>query len=82
MKSTNKRGGFLNLCRRALLVSMHTRRRALLVSITVGRGPVPRNAFAREAIAGETRSDARMETSEGPRATVTGHLLYKTPLSP
>ena len=34
------------------------------VTFTVGRGPVPRHA----AIAGETRSDARM-ASEGPRAT-------------
>ena len=34
--------------------------------VTVGRGPVPRRA----AIAGETRSDARM-ASEGPRATGT-----------
>ena len=32
---------------------------------TVGRGPVPRRA----TIAGETRSHARLETSEGPRAT-------------
>ena len=31
-------------------------------SFTVGRGPVPRHA----TIAGETRSDARMETSEAP----------------
>ena len=36
------------------------------VSFPVGRGPVPRRAV----IAEETRSDARMETSEGPRATV------------
>ena len=34
-------------------------------SLTVGRGPVPRHA----PIAEETRSDARMETSEGLRAT-------------
>ena len=38
---------------------------ARTVSFTVGRGPVPRHA----PIAGETHSDARMETSEGPRAT-------------
>ena len=36
----------------------------------VGRGPVPRHAAVYRKLAGETRSDARMETSEGPRATV------------
>ena len=38
----------------------------------VGRGPVPRHA----AIAGETRSDARV-ASEGPRATVKNGLLHR-----
>ena len=50
--------------------------------LTVGRGPVPRHrACTRNpTIAGETHSDARMETSEGHRATGTsrpGGLSYR-----
>ena len=56
-----------------------------MARFTVGRGPVPRHA----PIAEETRSDARMETSEGParrcmkrsrgtgpRATVSGTARF------
>ena len=38
--------------------------------LIVGRGPVPRHRSIAPTRAEETRSDARMETSEGPRATV------------
>ena len=43
--------------------------------LTVGRGPVPRQCSRNPMLAGETLSDARMETSEGPRATIKKRLL-------
>ena len=49
-------------------------------SFHVGRGPVPRHAEVYRKIAGETRSDARMETSEGPRATVIVAAVRRGPV--
>ena len=45
---------------------------------TVARGPVPRERWIARTMARDTRSQARVETCEGPRSTMKGGLSAAT----